>query len=350
MWDQIKASNFSSERFNSFHSFMTPSFFLFISTTIIGTFIALSRTNWLYLWMGMELNLLSFIPLVARSQILQETEARVKYFIIQAVGSGLILTAGIISTNPLTNFSFSPTIITIFIIRIAVKLGIAPCHQWLPHVISSISWFICIILATWQKISPILLLIMLAPRETPFILFIIAILRAIVGGVGGINQSQLRALLAYSSIGHISWILITTQCSFNTFVIYFSTYILITVGLVSLLIKRNSILSRLSFSLSRIRITIFSLIIIVIFSLGGLPPFLGFIPKWIIINTLADINLYTIIIILILGRLINLFYYFNITFNFILAAPQSQKHFRVPAWCVIITISCSVSSLVIIIS
>jgi len=89
--------------------------------------------------MGIELNLLSFIPLVASSQILQETEARVKYFIIQAVGRGLILTAGIISTNPLTNSSFSPIIIVIFIIRITVKLGMAPCHQWLPHVISSIS-------------------------------------------------------------------------------------------------------------------------------------------------------------------------------------------------------------------
>lgn len=347
---QIKASNFSSERFNSFHSFMTPSFFLFISTTIIGTLIALSRTNWLYLWIGMELNLLSFIPLVARSHTLQETEARVKYFIIQAVGRGLILTAGVISTNPLSNFSFSPVIITIFVIRITIKLGMAPCHQWLPHVMSSISWFICMILATWQKISPMILIIILTPRETPLIIFIVVILSAIVGGVGGINQSQLRALLAYSSIGHMRWILITTQCSFNIFILYFSVYVLITVSLISLLIKRNSILSKLSFSVSRIRITIFALVIIVIFRLGGLPPFLGFFPKWLIINTLANNDLFIVVIVLITGRLMNLFYYFNMTFNFILAAPQTRKSFRTPMWCVITAISCSITSLILIIA
>nr|YP_010147016.1 NADH dehydrogenase subunit 2 [Hediste diversicolor]QQP21538.1 NADH dehydrogenase subunit 2 [Hediste diversicolor] len=329
---------------------MTPSFFIFMSTTIMGTFITLSSTNWLYLWVGMELNLLSFIPLVASSQMLQETEASVKYFIIQAVGSGLMLTAGIMSTNPLTNFSFSSIIMTMFIISMAVKLGMAPCHQWLPHVMSSISWLMCMILATWQKISPMLLLIMLAPRETPFILFIVAMLSAIIGGVGGMNQSQLRALLAYSSIGHMSWILVTTQCSFNTFITYFSIYMLITVSLISLLMKSNSMQSKLSFSLSRMGTSMFSLIMIVMFSLGGLPPFLGFIPKWIIINTLADMDLYTIMMVLILGSLMNLFYYFNMTFNFILATPQSQKYFSMPAWCVIITMLCSITSLTVLIS
>nr|YP_009409398.1 NADH dehydrogenase subunit 2 [Hediste diadroma]APU51319.1 NADH dehydrogenase subunit 2 [Hediste diadroma] len=329
---------------------MTPSFFLFMSTTIMGTFIALSSTNWLYLWMGMELNLLSFIPLVASSQILQETEASVKYFIIQAVGSGLMLTAGIMSTNPLTNSSFSPIIMVMFIISMTVKLGMAPCHQWLPHVMSSISWFMCLILATWQKISPMLLMIMLAPRETPFILFIVVMLSAIIGGVGGMNQSQLRALLAYSSIGHMSWILITTQCSFNTFTLYFSVYIIITIGLISLLMKSNSMLGKLSFSVSRMSMTMFSLVMIVMFSLGGLPPFLGFLPKWIIINTLADMNLYVVVMVLITGSLMNLFYYFNMTFNFILATPQTQNQFKTPMWCVMLAMMCSVTSLILLVS
>jgi NADH:ubiquinone oxidoreductase subunit 2 (subunit N) len=83
----------------------------------------------LYLWIGIELNLLSFIPLIASSSSLQETEARVKYFIIQAIGRGLILTAGIISTNPLLNDKLAPIITIIFILRIAIKLGIAPFHQ-----------------------------------------------------------------------------------------------------------------------------------------------------------------------------------------------------------------------------
>nr|YP_009926557.1 NADH dehydrogenase subunit 2 [Hediste japonica]QNH92148.1 NADH dehydrogenase subunit 2 [Hediste japonica] len=329
---------------------MTPSFFLFMSTTIMGTLIALSSTNWLYLWMGMELNLLSFIPLVASSHTLQETEASVKYFIIQAVGSGLMLTAGVMSTNPLSNFSFSPVIMTMFVISMTMKLGMAPCHQWLPHVMSSISWFMCMILATWQKISPMMLMIMLTPRETPLIIFIVVMLSAIVGGVGGMNQSQLRALLAYSSIGHMSWILITTQCSFNMFILYFSVYVLITVSLISLLMKSNSMLSKLSFSVSRMSMTMFALVMIVMFSLGGLPPFLGFFPKWLIINTLANNDLFIVVMVLITGSLMNLFYYFNMTFNFILAAPQTRKSFSTPMWCVITAMSCSITSLMLMIA
>jgi NADH:ubiquinone oxidoreductase subunit 2 (subunit N) len=81
---------------------------------------------------------LSFIPLIASSSSLQETEAGVKYFIIQAVGRGLILMAGIISINPLTHTSLPIIARAAFIVSILIKLGIAPCHHWLPHVIARI--------------------------------------------------------------------------------------------------------------------------------------------------------------------------------------------------------------------
>lgn len=87
----------------------------------------------------MELNLLSFIPLIARKQNIQETEAAVKYFIIQAVGRGLILTAGIMSVTISPAQTYYTTINLIFILRMLIKLGVAPCHQWLPRVIARLN-------------------------------------------------------------------------------------------------------------------------------------------------------------------------------------------------------------------
>lgn len=328
---------------------MSPSTFLFSSTLILGTVISISRTNWLYLWIGIELNLLSFIPLIASYQSFQETEARVKYFIIQAIGRGLILTAGIISINPTTTTQFSYFIIFIFLIRIIIKLGIAPCHQWLPHVISRISWIHCIILATWQKIGPFLILIIITPPELFSFCILIAALNAVIGGIGGLNQAQLRALLAYSSIGHIGWILATMGGSITIFILYFLTYVIISIRLITIIFNLNSIHSKSSRTLSCLPLTSFLIVIITIFRLGGLPPFLGFIPKWLIISYLSLQHLFILLTILILGSIINLFYYFNITFNFILSYTQNPSWHSPPLLSIIICSSCSVRRICLII-
>ena len=348
MQAQREASNFPSERFNSFHNFMAPSSLLFALTLITGTFIAVSSTNWLYLWIGIELNLLSFIPLIAASQSLQETEASVKYFIIQAIGRGLMLTAGIISMNPIVAKSFHILIPTIFFVSMIIKLGMAPCHQWLPHVMSRISWTHCIILATWQKVSPLIIIIFFIPREFYYLIIATAILRALVGGLGGINQTQLRTLLAYSSIGHIGWMLSTIECSFTLFSTYFIIYIIISIRLITLLASNNIIISKIPNSVISITTLSFLIIILIIFSLGGLPPFLGFLPKWLIISELAFQHIFLLIIVLITGSLINLFYYFNITFNFILTSSQQPGPYASLPWAPILTARCTISSFILI--
>nr|YP_011004702.1 NADH dehydrogenase subunit 2 [Perinereis wilsoni]WPT28342.1 NADH dehydrogenase subunit 2 [Perinereis wilsoni] len=327
---------------------MTPSTFLFALTLISGTLISLSSTNWLYLWMGMELNLLSFIPLIASSRTLQETEASVKYFIIQAIGSGLMLTAGIMSINPVTLFNFHNLIPVIFFISMIIKLGMAPCHQWLPHVMTSISWSHCMILATWQKVSPLIMMIYIMPRNLYFMIAFIAMLSALIGGIGGLNQTQLRALLAYSSIGHMGWMLSTIECPSNLFAIYFSIYIAISIALMSMLNSNNMMMSKVPNSIINMSPMTFYMMMIVIFSLGGLPPFLGFIPKWMIINELASQFMLTLMLTLIAGSLINLFYYFNMTFNFILTSTQLPQLKSPPLWMGMLTMLSSFSSLILI--
>nr|YP_010944261.1 NADH dehydrogenase subunit 2 [Nectoneanthes multignatha]WLW41627.1 NADH dehydrogenase subunit 2 [Nectoneanthes multignatha] len=300
---------------------MAPSSLLFSSTMIAGTLITLSSSNWLYLWMGMELNLLSFIPLMSSSSNLQETEASVKYFITQAIGSGLMLTAGVMSINPIVFNKMEYIIMIMFISSMMIKLGMTPYHQWLPHVMSCIPWKMCIILATWQKIGPMVMLMMIMPNNMSSLIMLLAVSSAMVGGLGGMNQSQLRSLLAYSSIGHMGWMLMTTQCSTNIFVTYFTVYIIITCSIMGLLMKSNMMKSKIN-SLMINNTSMFIMMMLIMFSLGGLPPLLGFFPKWMIINSLSIQNMMLTAMMLITGSLMNLFYYFNMAFNFMLTTPQ----------------------------
>nr|QNN93062.1 NADH dehydrogenase subunit 2 [Platynereis sp. 2 PA-2020] len=327
---------------------MTPSSFLFLTTTITGTIIALSSTSWLYLWMGMELNLLSFVPLIASSQTLQETEASVKYFIIQAIGSGVMLTAGILSVTHNSSDKTTELLISFtFMMSMIIKLGLAPCHQWLPHVMASIPWSMCLMLSTWQKIGPLMMLSTIAPRNSiPFVMSI-AILSSLVGGMGGMNQSQLRTLLAYSSIGHMGWMLMAMNYSSNMFILYFSIYIIITTSLMFFMLQTNLLKANPITSIYSMPISSFLMLMLMMFSLGGLPPFLGFLPKWMIINSLTTGQMFIILSALISGSLMNLFYYFNMTFNFILSMkPLNKSKENVSMMSIVLTSACTLTPMI----
>lgn len=282
-----------------------PYLFLFSSTLFIRTLIALSSSHWLILWVALEVNIISFLPLISISTQFQETEASIKYFLFQALGSRFLLLG-----------SFNPSLYFLIFIGILVKLGIAPFHFWFPSVINAINWPICLLLTTWQKIVPIFILITSRFFHLSSLILAIASLNALVGGLGGLNQTQIRPLLAYSSIGHIGWILAASSISAFTRSIYFFIYILISTTLFIFLffIQVNS--SNLFSTLVSSNFFAFSILTILLLSLGGLPPLTGFFPKWLVLSGFS--NLLTPFI-LILGSLINLFYYLNICFSSALA-------------------------------
>lgn len=316
----VRSSKPTQERFNSFPILMNfflskPFTSLFASTLILGVFLALTSNNWLSTWIGLELNLYSFIPLLLQSTLNQEKEAAVKYFLVQALASTLIL-LGALSINYIT------TPYLLFILAMVIKLGIAPCHFWLPPVINSLSWAICLILATIQKIAPIFLLTQtLSPNSTIVTTFVSAI-RAMTGAIGGLNQTQIRAILAYSSIGHIGWITARTLTSPLITIIYFTAYLLIVS---SILLPLNTLsLSSSDYPLnpSPNQKNIKIILIINLLSLGGLPPLFGFFPKMLLLAALLNNILYTLRLILILCTTLNLYYYLKIITSIYFNAPQ----------------------------
>nr|QHT64974.1 NADH dehydrogenase subunit 2 [Microphthalmus similis] len=302
---------------------MSPFIPLFSTTLVLGSLISISSTHWIFIWMGLELNLLSFIPLITSSNNFKENEAAVKYFLAQALGSSLLL-LGALSLMLSPMISFSSNIMYSFItVGLLIKLGAAPCHYWFPQVMNSISWPLCIILSTWQKLAPLMIIMHPLYSETSSIIYFAAIISALVGGIGGLNQTQMRALLAYSSIGHMSWMLASMLFSSFLSLVYFSIYVFMTLAIMLSMYYLSQSSVMMSSSISSMSPIMLMMSMLLLLSLGGLPPLLGFVPKWLVIDMLTSSMNLTLPIILIVGSLINLFYYLSIAFSSIMTQPIS---------------------------
>lgn len=294
---------------------------LFITTLILGTLISISATNWLGIWVGLELNMLSFIPILNSNKNILTNEASLKYFLIQAVASIIFICSAISNTlffSLFNNTNFS--LHTVFFINIALllKLGAAPFHAWFISIINGISWINCFLLITWQKITPLCILTYLIFNHK--LLILISSLSLLVGSIGGLNQTQLKKILAFSSVNHLGWIFTSMILNKNLFSLYFFLYIFINAIIVwtSNLYKINSIKHIFTLNITW-------LFILRIFSLGGLPPFLGFLPKLLILQALISKNLF-LSFTLVITTLVTLFYYLRLTYiSILLNNSQSKK-------------------------
>lgn len=301
-----KASNLPFERLISFLSFMTlyPFFSLFFSTLFLRTVITIIINQWILIWLFLELNIISFIPIISATRWNQEQEASLKYLLFQALGSRLLL---ISTVSPLLHF-FLPLALTI-------KLGAAPFHAWFPSVIKRISWVPSTLLITWQKIAPMLLIVSTLKRRHLYI--VVGVTRALVGGIGGINQTHFRPLLAYSSIGHIGWIISSATTSQFIPIFYLVMYIIISARIMLTATITNTFL--IKSSKKKAHLLVYLPLSFLLLSLSGIPPLAGFIPKVIVIISIKSI---LVVLLLIIGSLINLYYYLR----FILIILITTQH------------------------
>nr|YP_009992932.1 NADH dehydrogenase subunit 2 [Felderimyia fuscipennis]QNO34142.1 NADH dehydrogenase subunit 2 [Felderimyia fuscipennis] len=298
--------------------------FFFILMT--GTMITVSANTWLGAWMGLEINLLSFIPLMSDNNLMS-TEASLKYFLTQALASAILLFAIIMMY--MNNFTpQQPSNVTHLIILSALllKSGAAPFHYWFPNVMEGLSWINGLILMTWQKIAPLALTSYLLNLN--FMLFIM-IASSITGALGGLNQTSLRKLMAFSSINHLGWMLAAMQTSESLWLTYFSFYTFLSFSLVFMfltfkLYHINQMFNSFFDSKMMKFILFFNLL-----SLGGLPPFIGFFPKWMVIQQLVLNTQYMLMVIMMMTTLITLFFYLRLCFaSFLLNYSESNWNFQ----------------------
>lgn len=286
---------------------------IFTTSMILGTLIAISSNSWVSMWIGLEINLLSIIPLIRNIKNKIETEAAIKYFITQALASTILILAIIIILSNNNNLISTSTTSIILDIAILTKIGAAPLHFWFPEVIEGLRWINSIIILTWQKIAPITIFIY--SNKSIIFTTIIIIISVTIRGIMGINQNRTRKILSYSSINHIGWMLRTTLINHSLWLIYFIIYSLTTINITIIFKNLNiSFINQIINSINKNKLTkiVFSLNFL---SLGGIPPFIGFIPKWITINNLIQQKMFTITLIIILITLLTLVFYIRILFS-----------------------------------
>lgn len=281
--------------------------FILYIILISSTILTINSSSWFNAWIAIEINLVVFIPLIINFSKKKISNSIIIYFIIQAGASSIIIFIVILNKLQL---DLNENYIYNFFIqsRLLIKLGTPPFHWWVPKIFLNINWINCFIFITWQKIAPIFLLISI---KNNYLIYFIIILSVITGALIGLNQTILKIILIYSSINHLGWILILILINKNILLIYFFSYSLINLLICLILIKINYSYINELFNNNNQNINLKIILITLFLSLGGIPPFLGFLPKLLTLIQIIKNNLFFESILFIIIAVISLSFYIN---------------------------------------
>nr|UQJ75183.1 NADH dehydrogenase subunit 2 [Epicalotermes aethiopicus] len=301
----------------------TPTKILLLTTLIGGILISISSNSWLGAWMGLEINLMSFIPLMTSQDNIFTTEASLKYFIIQALASATLLFLVVMKTLVSLNLPTGGEEYDYLIaIPLLLKVGAAPLHWWFPSVMEGLSWTNCLLVMTLQKMAPLMLISYLI--EINAVTIGIIMTSVVIGSMGGMNQTSTRKILTYSSINHTGWMLMALLGGSNLWVLYFTIYSLLTSAVVMITKTFNiSFINQTMAAMSK-KSTKFMLFTSLL-SLGGLPPFIGFLPSWIVIQVMIVNNLKFMMVIMVIASLATLYYYLRMCYSSFMILHEEIK-------------------------
>nr|AGR04038.1 NADH dehydrogenase subunit II [Melaniparus funereus] len=306
---------------------------IFITSLILGTTITISSNHWIMAWTGLEINTLAILPLISKSHHPRAIEAATKYFLTQATASTLVLFSSM--TNAWATGQWDITQLThpmscmILTSALAMKLGLAPFHFWFPEVLQGSPLTTGLILSTAMKLPPIALLFMTAPSLNPTLLTTMAILSAALGGWMGLNQTQTRKIMAFSSISHLGWmtIILTYNPKLTLLNFYLYAMITATVFLTLNTIKATNLPTLMTTWTKTPSLN--ATLLLTLLSLAGLPPLTGFLPKWMIIQELTKQDMACTATIMALLSLLSLFFYLRLTYcATITLPPHTTNHMK----------------------
>nr|ABC97337.1 NADH dehydrogenase subunit 2 [Snowornis subalaris] len=313
---------------------MNPKAKLITSTSLLlGTTITISSNHWMMAWTGLEINTLAILPLISKSHHPRAIEASTKYFLTQAAASTLLLFSSM--TNAWYTGQWDITHLThpmsciLLTAAISMKLGLVPFHFWFPEVLQGSSLTTSLLLATVMKFPPITLFFLTSSSLNPTLLSSMAIASAALGGWMGLNQTQTRKILAFSSISHLGWMSIILIYNPKLTLLTFYLYSLTTAAIFSSLNTTSTLnLSSMATAWTKIP-SLTATLMLMLLSLAGLPPLTGFLPKWLIIQELTKQDLTTLATVIALLSLLGLFFYLRLAYcATITMSPNTTNHMK----------------------
>nr|AAN15855.1 NADH dehydrogenase subunit 2 [Diporiphora reginae] len=309
-----------------------PPMALFMITLgiIIGTLTVTSANHWLTAWLGLELNMISILPVIAKQKHPRSTEAATKYFLTQAIASALMLFSS--TLNAWQTGSWDITQLNnklsciLMISALAMKMGAAPAHFWLPEVMQGSTLTTTLLITTWQKIAPITLLYMISNHTESNITLFIGLASILVGGWGGFNQTQIRKMMAYSSIAHLGWTMTVISITPNIALTNIIIYMTISTPFFLLLTTTSSKTLQTMTTTWTYAPTTTIVLMLLLLSMAGLPPLTGFTPKLLILDNLVMHKLTLMATTMALLSLLSLTFYLRTTYLLTsMASPTSTQ-------------------------
>nr|UBU96413.1 NADH dehydrogenase subunit 2 [Lagopus muta pyrenaica] len=300
---------------------------------IMGSSITISSNHWVLAWTGLEINTLAIIPLISKSHHPRAIEAAIKYFLTQSTASALILFSSLTNAWSTGQWDITqlnhPTSCLLLTMAIAIKLGLVPFHFWFPEVLQGSPMITALLLSTLMKLPPITLLLMSSQSLNPTLLTTLAILSALVGGWMGLNQTQTRKILAFSSISHLGWMIIIITYNPHLTLLTFTLYTMMTTT-VFLSLTQIKVLKLSTMLISWTKTPMLNAtVMLTLLSLAGLPPLTGFMPKWLIIQELTKQEMTPTATIITLLSLLSLFFYLRLAYHStITLPPNSSNHMK----------------------
>nr|YP_009333088.1 NADH dehydrogenase subunit 2 [Araneus angulatus]AMD83655.1 NADH dehydrogenase subunit 2 [Araneus angulatus] len=272
----------------------------FSSFYLASILLTLSCSNWFLVWMGLEINMMSFIAIMY-SRSSEGVEVCLKYFFIQSLGSGILM---MMFYSEFGWFDY------IILMILSYKMGAGPFYFWFPSVCEGLEWGCCFLLMTIQKVLPLLLISFL----TSMFLWVIILSSMFIGAAGSMNQESMKRLMAYSSIHHVGWILLGNFLNDILWIVYLITYSFLISG-VMLSMMNDKILdvgmlgkisSKWSFVLGML-------------SMGGMPPMLGFYLKFWLFYNLLFMD-YSLLLFMIIMSVLMFYVYLRVVYSVIMSS------------------------------
>ena len=312
---------------------------------VLGMMIMASAYSLLSVYLGLELLSLSMYAMVAMNRgSPAASEAAMKYFVLGALASGMLLygismiygLTGTIELNAIAaaitagnvNTSFLVFGMIFMIIGIAFKLGAAPFHMWVPDVYQGAPTSVTLFISTAPKLAAFAMAIRILVdglfplvEDWQSILSILAVLSMAIGNVIAISQTNIKRMLAYSTIAHVGYLFLGliagTQAGFAGAMFYIISYALMSMGAFGMII----LLGRYQFEADNLedfkglseRSPWFAFIMMcLMFSMAGIPPFLGFWSKWFVLKELVSSGFVALAAVAVLFSIIGAYYYLRI--------------------------------------
>nr|YP_011036732.1 NADH dehydrogenase subunit 2 [Xestocephalus cognatus]WRK21336.1 NADH dehydrogenase subunit 2 [Xestocephalus cognatus] len=281
----------------------------FMNTMMIGIMVSTCSNSWMMIWAGLEISLMSFIPLMEKESVLS-TESSIKYFIIQSVSSSMMILGLIMSMKTTSWLLISYSMM--------IKMGTSPFHMWMISVSEGLTYMNLFIMLTITKIPPMMIM-NYNMTDNPMM----SMLSLIIGSMMGLNQTSTRKILAYSSIYNMGFMLMLTKSTPNwmTFLLIYS--MMLSMTMVMLKTMSISYLNQMSINnqktLSKMNMWILMM------SMSGLPPSVGFFNKLLVIEMLIQKNQLLISATMIMTSLIVSFYYTRMMFSSFMFQSMTMK-------------------------